>query len=99
MVIDSLNIGSLVFHCASCNNYVAGGAADTLVFDSAMDAGDNAVQSSFLVANAPFDPASLRQKIDCPQCKIDFMTTLILDNGTRITHACSCGYKIDKYTA
>lgn len=85
-----------IFVCNACNSRVEGNNEDTMLLDNELTTGDSTAQSALLIENAPFDPASMRKKRDCPECKRDYMAVLILDQGSRVVYRCKCGYMIEQ---
>lgn len=96
MIIDTKIEGGPVYICEACGENLLGMPKDTMLENIELTAGNTAAQSALLIQNAPFDPASMREKITCGKCKLDYMAVLVLDQGSRIVYSCKCGNVIDQ---
>ena len=75
-----------------------GAPEDTLLEEHRLIADNSAVVNEILIDNAPYDAAGFKVKKTCPKCKLDYMTRLILDDGSRVVYRCDCGNQIDRHS-
>ena len=88
-------INAIQFHCEACGFSILGNDDDTLIVDNELVSGDSSAQNAQLIRNAPYDAAGVRKKMDCKKCGLDYMTALILDQGSRVVYVCECGNQIE----
>lgn len=83
--------GSIQFVCR-CQETIPGAPEDTLMSEE-LSQSSNAKYEVF-IDNAPFDLASNKVLMPCPNCSLPFLNMIRVGINEQVLYVCRCGFKI-----
>lgn len=83
---------AITFQCI-CQLVVQGEPDDTLMAEGYIEINKDNLRHDVLIDNAPFDLAGNIVMKDCPQCKLNFLTMVIIGESQITIYKCSCGFQ------
>jgi len=89
----TMSAGNIVFQCKQCQQTYDGTAADTLMDEEYLEMSTLESKHAVFIENSAFDPAANTVLLDCPQCKLDFLTMILTGEDLVAMYTCTCGYK------
>jgi ribosomal protein L33 len=90
----------IIFVC-QCQWSAPGNDSDTLMAEGYTETMENNLRHDIFISNSAHDPARMVVLKSCPQCKIDYLTSILIGSGQVCMYTCTCGYKTtaDQYQA
>lgn len=83
--------GTIGFVCR-CQLPLPGEPSDTLMYEKVIEASETNLKYSVFIDNAAHDLARNIVRIDCPQCKLDYMTIIRIGINETVMYVCDCGF-------
>ena len=85
--------GSIIFKCI-CGSEYKKDPTDTLMAEEILITEQSSSKFSDFMSNAAFDKSGYKISKMCHECKLDYLTMIIINNSTIYT--CTCGFNSTK---
>jgi hypothetical protein len=83
-------LGDIVFQCR-CLNTELGMPDDTLMAEEYLETGRSDLKHNVFIKNAAHDTAANIVLKDCPNCRLNFMTRILIGTQESTLYTCTCG--------
>lgn len=84
------------YNCDRCMNSAAGSAEDTLLAEGYKDSHElQREKHQAFIEESAFDAAGNKVSRECPQCKMPYMTLVLIGENLTKMYTCTCGYRAE----
>ena len=90
---DITTTTELYYQCASCKKKFTSSDEDTLRFRQVYQKKESEVKYASLLKNAAFDNVNPREFKECPECKKQIVSYVVIGENMRYIYICTCGHR------
>jgi DNA-directed RNA polymerase subunit M/transcription elongation factor TFIIS len=83
----------LYYECTKCKKKFPATVEDSLRFVQIFDKKKSKVEHATMLANAAFDNNNPREFVECPECKNQITSYVIIGEEMKYVRVCTCGHQ------
>lgn len=88
---DVTTATELYYQCTKCKKRFPPTAEDTLRFSQSFNRKESTMQYDMLLKSAAFDNVNPKEYKECPNCKRQIVSYVVLGQNMKFVYTCVCG--------
>jgi DNA-directed RNA polymerase subunit M/transcription elongation factor TFIIS len=90
---DVTTVTELYYQCTKCKKRFIPTDSDTMRFRQVFNKKESMIKYDILLQNAAFDNANPKEFKECPACKKQIVSYVVIGESMKYIHVCTCGNK------
>lgn len=89
---DVTTVTDLYYQCTKCRKRFQSSDSDTLRFRHVFNKKESTIKYGSMLKNAAFDNTNPREYKECPKCKKQIVSYVVIGENMKYVYVCTCGH-------
>ena len=90
---DVTTVTDLYYECTKCKKRFTPSESDTLRYVQVFNKNESNIKYDTLLKNAAFDNTNPKEFKECPECKKQIVSYVVIGESMKYVYVCECGNK------